>query len=96
MYDSNDGVRGHWAGFEKDDWRKSGLRSMLRGRGGVRKTLDVTTYQRAGNCTHCQHPVPSYCRNVSSKNVNSRLLEPSADVTSRQRVVCGMGGPRLQ
>jgi len=48
MYISDDGVRGQWAGFEKDDWRKSGLRSMLRGRSGVRKTLEATTYLRTG------------------------------------------------
>ena len=39
---------GQWAGFEQDEWRKSGLRSMLRGKGGVRKTLDVMTTQRTG------------------------------------------------
>ena len=41
-------VRGQWAGFEQDEWRRSGLRSMLRGKSGVRKTLDVTTTQRQG------------------------------------------------
>ena len=48
MYLTDDGVRGQWPGFEKDDWKKGGLRSMLRGRSGVRKTLDVTTFLRTG------------------------------------------------
>ena len=54
MYIAGDGGRGQWAGFEKEEWRKSGLRSMLRGRGGVRRTLDVTTFQRTGNTSHCR------------------------------------------
>lgn len=40
--------RGQWAGFEREEWQKGRLLAMLRGKDGVRKTLDFTSIVRTG------------------------------------------------
>ena len=85
MYLNEDGERGQWAGFEKEEWRKSGLRSMLRGRSGVRKTLDVTTFLRTGERASAWICGENSCSAVLSGHTNRMSELPAAAL---QRCAC--------
>lgn len=42
---------GQWAGFDRDKWHKGRLLAILRGKDGVRKTLDFSSIVRTGHQT---------------------------------------------